>query len=314
MNTGIGDAVNLAWKLAAVLQGRADAALLDTYEPERIAFARRLVATTDRAFTAVTSPAPLARFVRIGVVPAAAAAAASRLTSCAASCSAPSRRSRSTTAAARSSEGRAGKRRTPATGCPGSRRRHRQLRAARLARLAGPRLRRALRRPRRHLRPARARPQRLPLVGRDAGGGVASRRHLSRPSRRLCRPRRPGGRRGQARGLPRKARLAPSGEPVSFGLRRGRKARPPPGSPRSPARRKGLAYIAQGADSPLPACGERVRPPAERAERSEAGVRGRCRKRRPSAAAAPPSAPPPHPRLLRRLAAFGSPLPAGGER
>ena len=31
MNTGIGDAVNLAWKLAAVLAGRADTALLDTY-------------------------------------------------------------------------------------------------------------------------------------------------------------------------------------------------------------------------------------------------------------------------------------------
>jgi 2-polyprenyl-6-methoxyphenol hydroxylase-like FAD-dependent oxidoreductase len=39
VNTGIGDAVNLAWKLAAVLQGRADPSLLDSYEPERIAFA-----------------------------------------------------------------------------------------------------------------------------------------------------------------------------------------------------------------------------------------------------------------------------------
>ena len=37
MNTGIGDAVNLAWKLAAVLHSRADLGLLDTYEPERIA-------------------------------------------------------------------------------------------------------------------------------------------------------------------------------------------------------------------------------------------------------------------------------------
>ncbi len=69
MNTGIGDAVNLAWKLAAVLQGRADASLLDSYEPERIAFARRLVATTDRAFTAVTSPGALARLIRLHVVP-----------------------------------------------------------------------------------------------------------------------------------------------------------------------------------------------------------------------------------------------------
>lgn len=35
MNSGIGDAHNLAWKLAAVLQGRAPATLLDTYEQER---------------------------------------------------------------------------------------------------------------------------------------------------------------------------------------------------------------------------------------------------------------------------------------
>jgi 2-polyprenyl-6-methoxyphenol hydroxylase-like FAD-dependent oxidoreductase len=69
MNTGIGDAVNLAWKLAAVLHGRADMALLDTYEPERINFARRLVATTDRAFTVVTSPGPIARRVRGDVAP-----------------------------------------------------------------------------------------------------------------------------------------------------------------------------------------------------------------------------------------------------
>ena len=69
MNTGISDAVNLAWKLAAVVQGRASPPLLDTYEPERIAFARRLVATTDRAFTAVTSPSRLARLIRVQVVP-----------------------------------------------------------------------------------------------------------------------------------------------------------------------------------------------------------------------------------------------------
>lgn len=54
MNTGIGDAVNLAWKLAAVLQSRATPALLDTYEPERIGFARSLVATTDKLFQLMT--------------------------------------------------------------------------------------------------------------------------------------------------------------------------------------------------------------------------------------------------------------------
>src|SRR5207237_2764850 len=41
MNTGIGDAINLAWKLAAVLSGQASDALLDTYETERRAFARK---------------------------------------------------------------------------------------------------------------------------------------------------------------------------------------------------------------------------------------------------------------------------------
>jgi hypothetical protein len=69
MNTGIGDAVNLAWKLAAVLDGRADPSLLDSYEPERIGFARRLVATTDRAFTGVTSSGRIARLMRLHVVP-----------------------------------------------------------------------------------------------------------------------------------------------------------------------------------------------------------------------------------------------------
>ena len=69
MNTGIGDAVNLAWKLAAVLRGQAEASLLDSYEQERIAFARRLVATTDRAFTAVTSSSALARLIRLHIVP-----------------------------------------------------------------------------------------------------------------------------------------------------------------------------------------------------------------------------------------------------
>jgi len=69
MNTGLGDAINLSWKLAAALSSRASERILDTYEPERIAFARRLVATTDRAFQLVTSDGKLARFVRLHVVP-----------------------------------------------------------------------------------------------------------------------------------------------------------------------------------------------------------------------------------------------------
>jgi hypothetical protein len=69
MNTGIGDAANLAWKLAGVLRERAKTELLDSYELERIAFARRLVATTDRAFTTVTSTSPFARLMRLHLLP-----------------------------------------------------------------------------------------------------------------------------------------------------------------------------------------------------------------------------------------------------
>ena len=68
MNTGIGDAVNLSWKLASVLRGsRSD--LLDTYGVERMAFARRLVATTDRAFTVATKPGRVAAVVRTRIFP-----------------------------------------------------------------------------------------------------------------------------------------------------------------------------------------------------------------------------------------------------
>jgi 2-polyprenyl-6-methoxyphenol hydroxylase-like FAD-dependent oxidoreductase len=69
MNTGIGDAVNLSWKLAHVLQGRATAALLDTYQAERIVFARRLVATTDRAFQLIVSQGAGGQLLRGWLVP-----------------------------------------------------------------------------------------------------------------------------------------------------------------------------------------------------------------------------------------------------
>ncbi|MBX3379370.1 MAG: FAD-dependent monooxygenase [Phycisphaeraceae bacterium] len=69
MNTGIGDAVNLAWKLAAVLDRRADTSILDTYESERIAFAHTLVESTDRIFQAVVGPGPGPAFVRSVLMP-----------------------------------------------------------------------------------------------------------------------------------------------------------------------------------------------------------------------------------------------------
>ena len=69
MNTGIGDAINLAWKLAAVVQGRAPDSLLDSYEAERLPFARRLVETTDRVFGFLTADGPAAEIVRTGIAP-----------------------------------------------------------------------------------------------------------------------------------------------------------------------------------------------------------------------------------------------------
>jgi 2-polyprenyl-6-methoxyphenol hydroxylase-like FAD-dependent oxidoreductase len=78
MNTGIGDAINLAWKLAAVLAGRAPDALLDSYEPERIAFAKRLVGTTDRIFSFVNAEGPAADFIRTRLAPLAIPAALSQ--------------------------------------------------------------------------------------------------------------------------------------------------------------------------------------------------------------------------------------------
>jgi 2,4-dichlorophenol 6-monooxygenase len=50
MNTGIADAHNLCWKLAAVLEGKADEALLDTYERERRPVAERNCAESKANF------------------------------------------------------------------------------------------------------------------------------------------------------------------------------------------------------------------------------------------------------------------------
>jgi 2,4-dichlorophenol 6-monooxygenase len=50
LNTGIQDAHNIAWKLAAVIAGRADDALLDSYEAERRPVGRRNVDFATTAF------------------------------------------------------------------------------------------------------------------------------------------------------------------------------------------------------------------------------------------------------------------------
>ena len=46
LNLGVGDAMNLGWKLAAVITGRAPVALLDSYEAERFAVAEQVVRLT----------------------------------------------------------------------------------------------------------------------------------------------------------------------------------------------------------------------------------------------------------------------------
>ncbi len=69
MNTGLGDAVNLGWKLAAVVNDWTDARILDSYNEERRPFGVQLVHTTDRAFSVMVSKSPYARFFRTWVLP-----------------------------------------------------------------------------------------------------------------------------------------------------------------------------------------------------------------------------------------------------
>jgi len=69
MNTGIQDAINLAWKPAMHIQRVAPRALLDTYETERGSVARRLVHGT-RRFTRLTLlRAPVATAARRRIAP-----------------------------------------------------------------------------------------------------------------------------------------------------------------------------------------------------------------------------------------------------
>lgn len=69
MNTGIGDAVNLSWKLAEVLQGRVTEGVLDTYESERLPFARKLVESTDKAFAGMVGQGAAAKWMRTWLIP-----------------------------------------------------------------------------------------------------------------------------------------------------------------------------------------------------------------------------------------------------
>ena len=69
MNTGIQDGYNLAWKIAAVLRGRADEKLLETYNEERLANADHLLKTTDRMFNFGANPDAVISYVRTHILP-----------------------------------------------------------------------------------------------------------------------------------------------------------------------------------------------------------------------------------------------------
>ncbi|UOK69820.1 FAD-dependent monooxygenase [Ancylobacter polymorphus] len=70
MNTGMQDAVNLAWKLALVLRGLATSPLLlDSYDPERRAVGAEVIATSGRLIRLSTLSNPVARQLRNIVMP-----------------------------------------------------------------------------------------------------------------------------------------------------------------------------------------------------------------------------------------------------
>ena len=68
MNTGIGDAENLAWKLAMVVNGTAEQKLLDSYEAERRPVAAKAVKSTGAASNLVLGNHVVARLLRDRVV------------------------------------------------------------------------------------------------------------------------------------------------------------------------------------------------------------------------------------------------------
>ncbi|WP_067540750.1 FAD-dependent monooxygenase [Nocardia crassostreae] len=67
LNLGVGDAINLAWKLAQVAAGQAPSWLLDTYEAERRPIAATVLARTDIGFKLETATDPVAVWMRAHV-------------------------------------------------------------------------------------------------------------------------------------------------------------------------------------------------------------------------------------------------------
>lgn len=64
MNTGIGDAENLSWKLALVVRGLAGSALLDTYQAERRSLAAGVLRNTTANTRLLVGAGPVTRLLR----------------------------------------------------------------------------------------------------------------------------------------------------------------------------------------------------------------------------------------------------------
>ena len=69
MNAGMGDSINLGWKLASVLRGEKDDLLLDSYHIERHRIGEHLLSQTDRAFEFVSTSNPIWLFLRNTILP-----------------------------------------------------------------------------------------------------------------------------------------------------------------------------------------------------------------------------------------------------
>ncbi len=69
MNTGIQDVYNLAWKIGFVLRGDAKDSLLESYNEERLANAKRLLQTTDQFFEVAAGDQWYLRFFRDNILP-----------------------------------------------------------------------------------------------------------------------------------------------------------------------------------------------------------------------------------------------------
>ena len=69
MNTGMQDAYNLAWKLAAVVTGEQPDSLLDSYHAERHPIGQRLLQFTDRAFSIGAEQPPWVNAIRNFLAP-----------------------------------------------------------------------------------------------------------------------------------------------------------------------------------------------------------------------------------------------------